>query len=152
MTGLADVNMERHFAQHEHRDLAFGRGRLRETIEQSDSFSGGELGAYLRRILVWLHSELEPHAAWEDAWLFPRIDDLTRTPWATHAMRYEHHHIGALISILERDAERLNERVTRRLTTEVVAHLVALSAVLDVHIAYEEQGLLPLLDGPAKAA
>jgi iron-sulfur cluster repair protein YtfE (RIC family) len=152
MIGLADVHVERQFAQHEHRDLGFGRGQLRETIEQSDSFSGGELGAHLRRILVWLHSELVPHAAWEDAWLFPRIDQLAGTPWATRAMRYEHRRIAALISILERDAERLDERMTRRLTTEIVAHLVSLSAILDVHIAYEEQALLPLLDGSAEVA
>ena len=41
----------------------------------------------------WLEHELKPHLAWEDRWLYPQLDEIAGTPWATRLPRFEHRQI-----------------------------------------------------------
>ena len=57
--------------------------------------------ASIHKVLHWVESDLKPHIAWEEHWLFPLIDDRTHTSWATRYARFDHQQITA-------QAERLH--------------------------------------------
>ena len=84
--------------------------------------------------------------AWEDRWLYPQLDEIAGTPWATKFARVEHRQIEAMIAGLEADSERWLGHATPHTCAEVVQHLSALRAVIGGHVEREERLLLPLLD------
>lgn len=137
---------EGRFAAQEHRDLAVGLANIGETIERSSQLTSSELWARLHRALGWLERELKPHFTWEDTLLYPQLDELAGTPWATKLQRFEHRQIKALIAALESDSERWLGRSTPRTDAEVVAHLSAIRALITAHMEREERFLLPLLE------
>ncbi len=143
---------EGRFAAHEHRDLAVGLAHIGETVERSTELTSTELWARLHRALGWLERELKPHLTWEDTWLYPKLDQIAGTPWATKLPHYEHRQIEALIAALESDSERWLGRSTPRTDADVVAHLSAIRAVIAAHIEREERFLLPLLEDRSAAA
>lgn len=140
------VDGEARFAAHEHRDIAHGLTRIADTIEQADGLTSDQLWGRLHATLGWLERELRPHLAWEDRWLYPEIDALAGTPWATRSARFEHRQIETLIASLEADSERWLAHATPRRDHEVVAHLSAVRAVIAAHLEREERLLLPVLD------
>jgi hemerythrin-like domain-containing protein len=142
---------EGRFASHEHRDLAVGLAHIGETIERSTELTSTELWARLHRALGWLERELKPHLTWEDTWLYPKLDQLAGTTWATKLPHYEHRQIEALIAALESDSERWLGRSTPRTDADVVAHLSAIRAVIATHVEREERFLLPLLEDRSAA-
>ncbi len=140
---------EGRFAAQEHRDLAHGLAHIGETIERSCELTSDQLWARLHHALGWLERELRPHLVWEDTWLYPQLDQLAGTPWATKAARFEHRQIEALIASLESDSARWLGHSTSRTNADVVAHLSAIRAVIAAHVEREERLLLPLLEEPA---
>ncbi len=140
---------EARFAALEHHDLSLGLVHIAETIEQSTDLTSDQLWHRLHTALGWLQRELRPHMAWEDTWLYPQLDELAGTTWATRSSRCEHHQIEALIAALETDSVRWLGHVTPRTNAEVIAHLSATRAVIAAHLEREERLLMPLLDGTA---
>ena len=142
---------EGRFAAQEHRQLAAGLAQIGEIIERSSDLTSPELWAGLHRALGWLERELKPHLTWEDTWLYPQLDKLAGTPWATKLLHFEHRQIEALVAALESDSERWLHRSTPRTNAELVAHLSAIRALIAAHIEREERFLLPLLEDPDRA-
>jgi iron-sulfur cluster repair protein YtfE (RIC family) len=139
------------FAAHEHRDLAAGLAFLGETIERSTELSSTELWAGLHRVLGWLERELKPHMAWEDAVLYPELDAIAGTPWATRLAHHEHRQIEAAIAGLHADLVGWLGHSSARTHAEVIARLAAIRAVIVSHVEREERFLLPLLEERPKA-
>jgi deazaflavin-dependent oxidoreductase (nitroreductase family) len=107
--------------------------------------AGPALGAQLRVNCLTLCNGLHGHHGREDAALFPGVgDQRPDLAPALDRLRAEHRTIAALLTDLQRvladpglDAATLRAEV-ERLTTEV-----------EVHLAYEEETLIPVLDGAA---
>jgi hemerythrin-like domain-containing protein len=138
------------FAEHEHRELGRGIDRIREVAGIVGTIAAPDLSIALIDVLDWIETVLEPHAAWEDAWLYPQIDRRAGTPWATRLMTFEHHQIRAFAGLLESDRERLHHELTRDQAVQLVGHLFALDALLRAHIEREERVLRPLLEDDAE--
>ncbi len=137
---------EGQFAAREHRELTAGLAYIGETVERSTELSSTELWARLHHALGWLERELKPHVAWEDAILYPQLDAIAGTPWATKQSRFEHRQIEAVIAALEADSARWLGRSTPRTVADAVAHLSAIRALITAHMEREERFLLPLID------
>lgn len=147
MTGAYRTSTaERAFVDHEHRDLRPGIDRIHEVARAVGTVAAPDLSIVLLDILDWVDRVVEPHAAWEDAWLYPEFDRRAGTPWATRIMRYEHHQIRAAASRLESDRELLRHEPNHDQACEIVGHLMALETLLRSHVEREERFLIPLLD------
>jgi iron-sulfur cluster repair protein YtfE (RIC family) len=109
-----------------------------------------ELRATLDGVLAFLAGHLIPHAAAEDAVLYPEIDRLlgerdgTR---ATDTMRRDHVEIARLTERLALLAGRYEQDVpTPPAERELRRLLYGLDALVTLHFAKEEEVYLPLLD------
>jgi iron-sulfur cluster repair protein YtfE (RIC family) len=145
------MTAEHAFAEHEHRELARGIDRIHEVAGCVGTVAGPDLSIALLDVLDWVEVVLEPHAAWEDAWLYPEIDRRAGTAWATRLMTFEHRQIREIGRRLEADRELLDGEPGRERALELVAHLFALEALLRAHIEREERFLMPILDREASA-
>jgi iron-sulfur cluster repair protein YtfE (RIC family) len=134
------------FDAHEHRDLALGMTYIAETVERATELSATDLWSRLHRSLAWLTHDLRPHMVWEDATLYPAIDERAGTPWATRFARSEHRQIETLIAALETDSAIWLDHRTPRTCADIVSHLSAIRAVIAGHIEREERILLPVLE------
>jgi hemerythrin-like domain-containing protein len=143
------MTAEHAFAEHEHRELARGIDRIHEVARYVGTIAAPDLSIALIDVLDWVEVVLEPHAAWEDAWLYPEIDRRAGTSWATRLMAFEHRQIREIARRLEADRELLHGEPGRDRAVELVAHLFALEALLRAHIEREERFLMPILDGEA---
>ncbi len=101
------LNAERSFVEHEHRDLRPGIDRIHDVARAVGTMAAPDLSIVLLDVLDWVDRIVEPHAAWEDTWLYPEFDRRAGTPWATRLMRFEHHQIRTAASRLETDRETL---------------------------------------------
>jgi iron-sulfur cluster repair protein YtfE (RIC family) len=137
---------EGRFAAQEHRDLSIGLAHIGESIERSCELTSDQLWARLHHALGWLERELRPHLLWEDTWLYPQLDQIAGTPWATRGARFEHRQIETLIASLESDSARWLGHTTSRTNADVVVHLSAIRALIAAHMEREERLLLPLLE------
>lgn len=147
---LADA--ERRFDEQEHRDLAAGLACLADTAAVADSLSDAGLADALRGVVGWLEGSLEPHAAWEDAVLYPEIDRLAGTPWATRLMRFEHVQIRRGVERVGRLRQALATAAGRGQVDELRAALWSLHALVKAHIEREERFLVPVLSGRVRPA
>ena len=142
----------RAFGEHEHRDLARGLDRIHAagcTIGKGLKVDDGRA---IRDVLRWSEDTLQPHIDWEESWLYPQIDGLTRTTWATRAARFDHTQISGLAHRLRRDAELAGDGLTPTSVDEARAHLFAYEALLRTHIDREEHLILPVLADAAADA
>lgn len=140
------IEAEHTFTEHEHRELAPGIARIHDVARQAGHHTRRDLGDDLLRVLTWVEKTLEPHAAWEDRVLYPGIDRLAGTPWATRVMRFEHGQIRELAVRLS-DAYHALQREQPVQVDEIGGRLFAFEALLRAHIEREEKLLFPLLDG-----
>lgn len=140
------------FAQHEHQDLAPGLDRIHDVARVVGSITALDLSIALLDVVDWVHAILEPHAAWEDAWLYPEIDRRAGTPWATKLMTFEHQQILEVASKLEADRELFRRGPDRFQLVELRGRLFGLEALLRAHIEREDRFLIPLLDRTADMA
>lgn len=149
MTDTArSLSAERAFADHEHRDLRPGMDRIHDVAASVGAIAAPDLSIVLLDVLDWFETVVEPHAAWEEGWLYPELDRLAGTPWATRLMRYEHQQIRRVVIRLESDRDRLRHEPNHDEAVDLVGDLFALEALLRSHVEREERFLLPLLDDP----
>jgi iron-sulfur cluster repair protein YtfE (RIC family) len=137
------------FAQHEHVDLRPGLDRLHDVALRAAHLPIPELSQAVHESLGWATRVLAPHAAWEDAWLYPGIDQREATGWATRTMRFEHHQIRRLVDALRVQRAALLDHEGVHDPAAVTAALVALETLIRAHIEREERFLIPLLDEAA---
>lgn len=137
---------ERSFVDHEHRDLRPGIERIHEVARCVGTVAAPDLSIVLLDVLDWVDQIVEPHAAWEDGWLYPEFDRRAGTPWATKLMRFEHHQIRQAASRLEADRETLRHEPDHDQSCDLVGHLIALETLLRAHVEREERFLIPLLE------
>jgi hemerythrin-like domain-containing protein len=134
------------FTEHEHRDLARGINRIHDVACEVDRRPTPELSVHVLGVLGWLDGTLEPHIAWEEAWLYPEIETRTATPLATLAARFDHRRIREMAERLRADHRLLSGRGAGDVKSEVGCDLFELEALLRAHLDREERFLLPLLE------
>ena len=108
-------------------------------------------------LVAFLKDELLPHAAGEEQYLYPVMDQLVKEYGrATATMTIDHEHIGAMSRRIEELAAALaaattdTERDARR---QELARLGAqLEAVLRIHVEKEERAYLPLFEAHLPSA
>jgi hemerythrin-like domain-containing protein len=145
-----DTIPERGFASYEHREIGHAVDRIHDVATLRGT--NDELSAATLEILHWVEVVLEPHAQWEDRWLYPEIDRRAGTPWATKLMSFEHRQIRDAAHELATARSALREEGSSATVIEVRGRLFALDAILRAHIAREERFLLPLLDADGAVA
>jgi hemerythrin-like domain-containing protein len=141
-----DTTAEHAFAEHEHRDLAPGINRIHDVAGLIDDIASPSALLALLDVIDWVDTVLKPHAAWEDAWLYPEIARRAGTPWATKLMTFEHRQILDVARKLEADRALLRREPLRHETNDLRSDLFALEALLRAHIEREERFLIPLLE------
>jgi hemerythrin-like domain-containing protein len=137
---------EKDFAVHEHRELAPWLDRIHEVGCTVGHRPAGEVAVGLHRVLRWLEHDLEDHATWEEAWLYPEIDERAHTPWATRTMRFEHGQIRGAVRALAGDAPMLAHELQPAQADDLRARIFGLEAILRAHVEIEDRLLLPFLD------
>jgi hypothetical protein len=139
-----DTLPEHEFASHEHHELRRGLDRIHEVGCQIGTTD--EIAAAALDVLHWIDAVLVPHARWEDAWLYPEIDERAGTSWATKSMTFEHRQIADAASALATARTFLREERSPAALIELRGRLFALEAILRAHVAREERFLIPLLE------
>jgi hypothetical protein len=148
MTAIASEGrqMIRSFVDHEHDELAAGMDRLHEVAWELPSLAAPQRTTKLRLVLHWIEEMLRPHMAWEETWLFPRIDDRAETRWATHLVRFDHRQIAQQADRLGVHRAELERGPTGDAVTQVRCDLFGLEALLRANLEREETFMLPLLE------
>jgi iron-sulfur cluster repair protein YtfE (RIC family) len=142
----ADI-IERRFIEHEHRRLRTGLANVQEAILAAHRQTRSEAMGAVVRTLHWLRRDVLPHAAWEEAWLYPHVDSQAGTPWVTRALRFEHEQIREVATTLENEFQLAHEHWTGEQTCRLVVALTRLETLVAAHLAQEERMVVPLLDG-----
>jgi hypothetical protein len=145
MTTARGTQADWAFEEHEHRDLVRGINRIHDVACEIGRRPTPELSVHLLDVLRWLDGVLEPHIAWEEAWLYPEIESRTGTPWATRAARFDHLQVREMAARLRADQPLLSSREAGDREAETRCHLFGLEALLRAHIEREERFLIPLL-------
>ncbi len=140
------AEVERRFIEQEHREMTAGIARVDEVAGLAGSLAAPDLSAALRSVLDWLQRVYLPHCDWEDAWLYPDLDRIAGTSWATRSMRFDHRQIREMIDRLEIDWELLRHEPSHRHLGELRARLYGLHTLIHCHVEREERFLIPLLD------
>ncbi|HLX34817.1 MAG TPA: hemerythrin domain-containing protein [Candidatus Limnocylindrales bacterium] len=149
---LSPDRIEGRFLEDEHRRIRLGLEALEESILELHRMTRTEVVERITRSLIWLRRDLLPHAAWEEAWIYPRLDLQTGSPWTTRALRIEHQQIRELAGLLETQFDEVHERWSNKVAFNVVAALARLDALITSHFVKEERFVLPLLDSQAQEA
>lgn len=152
MSGHEGVLAERQFEEHEHRELRHGLDRLHEVAAGAGHLAPDDLSSAILGVLRWAERVLEPHAKWEETWLYPEMDQLAGSCWATKIIRYEHHQIRELIARVHQDHARLVRPPTPDELTAIRTHLFGLEALIRAHVEREERFLVPLLERDVETA
>jgi iron-sulfur cluster repair protein YtfE (RIC family) len=101
----------------------------------------------LRKIVAFLQDHLVPHAAAEEAVLYPAIEEAMGAPGATATMQADHIEIVArserLAATVDAAAERWPDPAV---VDDIAIQLAGLSAIIELHFRKEEDVLLPVLD------
>lgn len=142
---VADV-IEFQLLDHEHRRVRDGLANVQEVIGRAHALSRVDTIDGVVRTLAWLRRDLLPHAAWEEAWLYPHLDTVARTPWATRALRFEHEQIREVATALEREFAAAEARWSTEQAHRLVVALTRLEALVTAHLAQEQWFVSPLLE------
>ncbi|MGA5419230.1 nitroreductase/quinone reductase family protein [Streptomyces lavendulocolor] len=121
-------------------------GLIAKEIAESGTATG--LGTQLRVNCLTVCQGLHNHHTGEDTMLFPMLAD--RHPGLVPVMdrlKQEHVQIAALLADLQKVVS--DDQADAR---HVLAEVERLTSELEAHLVYEEEHLLPLLDGVAGAA
>lgn len=140
MTALTDA------VSAEHRAYAVQVDELRRLADDCTEERPGPLVRDVDMSIAFLEQELLPHAAAEDAVLYPAVAELLGSPAATDTMRRDHDEIRRLAADLRRHRAELGTAVHPAAVGEVRRLLYALHAIISLHVAKEEELYLPLLD------
>jgi hemerythrin-like domain-containing protein len=140
----ADI-IELQFLEHEHRRVREGLAGLQEAIATAHSQTRVDAIDRVVRTLAWLRRDVLPHAAWEEAWLYPHLDSVAGTPWATRALRFEHEQLRELAKALEAEFMAAEARWSVEEAYRLVVAQTRLETMLSAHLAQEQWFLSPLL-------
>lgn len=132
--------------EREHESLRIGLSTLEGAIEDAHRLTRPELAQRVARSTAWIHREFLPHAAWEEARLYARLDHEAGSPWTTRGLRVQHEQIRELASALETASIAAHERWTSEIEFALVAAMARLDALLSAHLVQEELIALPLLE------
>lgn len=149
---LAADLVEERILEREHASVRAGMSTLQGAIEDAPRLSRVELAERVARTTSWMHRAFLPHAAWEEAWLYSRVDHESGSAWTTRGLRVQHEQIRELASALETASTVAHDRWTREVEFALVAAMARLDALLTAHIAEEEMFVLPLLEERGSAA
>ena len=130
----------------EHRTLRVGISNLQEAIGRAHGMSRTDAIDRVVRTLAWLRRDVLPHAAWEEAWLYPNLDAAAGTPWATQALRFQHEQIREVAAALEREFATAEIRWGAEEAFQLVVALTRVEALLSAHLAQEQWFVGPLLE------
>ena len=145
-TVVAGDAVEVQLIEQEHRRVREGLANLEEAIGHAHLLARPDAIDRVARTLAWLRRDLLPHAAWEEAWLYPRLDVIAQTPWATRAMRFEHEQIRELATTLERDFVAAESRWTNEQAFRLVVAMTRLATLISAHLSQEQWFIGPLLE------
>jgi len=140
--------LEGRFLEGEHARIGHGLAMLHESIASAHHLDRLEAIERITRVLIWLRRDLLPHAAWEEAWLYPAIDREAGSAWATRALHFEHQQIRELAETLEIQFDQVHRRWGSEVAFGLVASLARLDALITAHLAQEDRFVVPLLSGP----
>ncbi len=141
--------VERRFLEQEHREIANGLGRITLVAEQAERFSVPDAVAELNSLLLWLETSLEPHTAWEEEWLYPRLNELAGSEWPARLLAFDHQQIRERIELLKVERDTLSHGSMPSRLRDLPVRLYGLDALIRSHIEREDRFLLPVLDEPA---
>ena len=138
--------VERRFLVQEHREIVTGLARIEETASNVGRLAGVDLAWHLGSLTRWLESVFEPHSSWEEAWLYPRLEQLTGNQWLSRVLSFDHEQIRERIEGLKAQRDRLADGTSpTALRPALLAALFGLDAVVRAHLEREERFLMPLL-------
>jgi iron-sulfur cluster repair protein YtfE (RIC family) len=138
--------IEGRFLAEEHRRLRDGLAVLQDSIAACHQLTRPEVMDRVARTLAWLRRDLLAHASWEDAWLYPRLDQQADTAWATRALGMQHEQIRELAIQLEKAFETAHERWSTDVAFNLATALARLDALISSHVAQEERFIPSLLE------
>lgn len=138
--------IEGQLLDHEHRMIRAGVSNLQEAIGRAHAMSRSDAIDHVVRTLAWLRRDLLPHAAWEEAWLYPHLDTAAGTPWATQALRFQHEQIKELATALEREFASAEVRWSGEEAFQLAIALTRLETLITSHLAQEQWFMGPLLE------
>jgi hemerythrin-like domain-containing protein len=133
------------FTQHEHLELRRGIDRVHDVGCEIAGWIGAGTTDRLVAIVDWFDHVLEPHLAWEEAWLYPEIDVRAGTAWATRSARFDHQQVRLMADRLRDDMRHLGDADASDRLSDLRCRLFGLEALLRAHIEREERFLIPLL-------
>lgn len=139
-------SIEVQLLEHEHQRVRAGLANLQEAIARAHAVTRVEAIDGAVRTIGWLRRDLLPHAAWEEAWLYPQLDALAQTPWATRALRLEHEQIREVAAALEHEFVAAEAKWTTEQAYRLVVALTRLDSLVSAHLAQEQWLVRPLLD------
>jgi hypothetical protein len=145
-TAIAANDIEVQLVEQEHHRIHEGLSKLEDAIGRAHLLTRSTAIDSVVGTLTWLRRDVMPHAAWEEAWLYPRLDALAETPWATRAMRFEHEQIRELATLLERDFLAAEARWTNEQAFRLVVAMTRLATLISAHLAQEQWFIGPLLE------
>lgn len=146
MGSLSGAAVEERILEREHEGIRAGLSSLQGAIEDAHRLTRVELAERVARTTAWMHRDFLPHAAWEEAWLYARLDHESGSPWTTRGLRFQHEQIRELAGALETASVVAHDRWTHEIEYTLLAAMARLDALLSAHLALEELFVLPLLD------
>jgi iron-sulfur cluster repair protein YtfE (RIC family) len=132
----------------EHREILAPRlDALRRVADSVGTAPVEEVRRGVEETYEFLVHDLIPHAEWEDAILYPAVDQALGAPGATATMSREHEDIRDLAEELENVKDDLRgETLGGALTCSLRRILCGLHTLVGVHFAKEEEIYLPVLE------
>jgi hemerythrin-like domain-containing protein len=138
--------IEGRLLEDEHRRVRAGLAAIRDALDEAHDVSRSGASYRTARALAWLRRDLLPHVAWEEAWLYPELDAIAATPWATRALRLEHEQIRDVARRLEVEFRRAEEQWSAQEAFSLAIALARLETLISAHLAKEQWIVQPLLD------
>jgi iron-sulfur cluster repair protein YtfE (RIC family) len=132
----------------EHRELLPNVHALRAAADAVGVVPVPELRRHIAQAHEFLAHHLLPHAAVEEAVLYPAVEQVMGCPGATATMRRDHLEIERLTRDLATIDTELSDRDTLpdEALGEIRRIVYGLHALIAVHFAKEEEIYLPLLE------
>ena len=131
----------------EHAELLPLVESLRAAADHVGDVEPRELLGRVDAALQFLTHQLIPHAAAEDAALYPVVDRLLGAAHATHTMSLDHVEVGRLTADLAALRDRVaTGAITHQEEDELRLVLYGLFVLVRLHFHKEEAAYLPVLD------
>ena len=136
----------RSFAEHEHRELEAGIGRIHDLACRLAELPAHEMAARVDGVLRWVSESLRPHMAWEEAWLRSQAEVGAETRWVMRLAGFDHRQITSLTDRLTVRRAALVHGPAVETVCEVKGDLFGLEALLRADLEREACFLLPMMD------